>query len=121
MAYTINAGDVITTGFKEINNRIAGGDVAHEVYTGNEAEPRFQQTAVGDMKFGNGSSPVDTEWRRAAPGNMRCPTGLVIADGGIGVGNSASATTPGSVTKKIQGFDESGLSLGFIAVYSSIT
>lgn len=35
--------------------------------------------------------------------------------------NSASATTPGSVTKKIEVFDGAGTSLGFIAVYSSIT
>jgi hypothetical protein len=40
---------------------------------------------------------------------------------GIGVGNSAAATTPGSVVKKIQVFDATGTSLGYIAVYSAIT
>jgi len=35
--------------------------------------------------------------------------------------NSESATTLGSVTKKIEVFDEMGVSLGFIPVYDSIT
>lgn len=39
----------------------------------------------------------------------------------LGVGNSAAATTLGSVTKKIEIFDASGVSLGFIPVYDSIT
>ena len=47
--------------------------------------------------------------------------GKALAAGGIGVGNSAAATTPGTVTKKIEVFDASGISLGFIAVYDAIT
>lgn len=45
----------------------------------------------------------------------------VLAVGGIGVGNSASATTPGSVVKKFQVFDAAGNSLGFVPIYSAIT
>jgi hypothetical protein len=37
------------------------------------------------------------------------------------VGNSAAATTPGSVVKKIQVFDEHGVSLGYLPVYNGIT
>lgn len=44
----------------------------------------------------------------------------VIATAGLGVGNSAAATTPGTVIKKIQVFDASGASLGFVAVYDAI-
>lgn len=40
---------------------------------------------------------------------------------GIGVGNSAAATTPGTVVKKVQIFDAAGASLGYVPVYSSIT
>lgn len=47
--------------------------------------------------------------------------GNLLVAGGIGVGNSAAATTPGSVVKKIQVFDAAGTSLGFIAVYNTIT
>lgn len=49
------------------------------------------------------------------------PTGKILAAGGLGVGNSAAATTPGSVVKKMQVFDASGTSLGFVPIYSSIT
>jgi hypothetical protein len=48
-------------------------------------------------------------------------TGKVMATAGIGVGNSAAATTLGSVVKKIEVFDASGNPLGFIPVYDSIT
>ncbi len=41
--------------------------------------------------------------------------------GNLGVGNSAAAATPGTVTKKIEIFDAAGASLGFIAVYDAIT
>lgn len=47
--------------------------------------------------------------------------GKVLTTGGLGVGNSAAATLPGLVTKKIEVFDASGASLGFIAVYDAIT
>lgn len=47
--------------------------------------------------------------------------GKFMAKAGIGVGNSAAATTPGSVIKKIEVFDEAGTSLGFLPVYGSIS
>ena len=48
-------------------------------------------------------------------------TGKVLSTAGLGVGNSAAATTPGTVTKKIEVFDAAGVSLGFVAVYDAIT
>jgi hypothetical protein len=42
--------------------------------------------------------------------------GKLLVSDGLGVGNSAAATTLGSVTKKIEIFNETGTSLGFIAV-----
>jgi hypothetical protein len=45
----------------------------------------------------------------------------LLAPAGIGVGNSAAATTPGSVVKKMEVFSETGASLGFIPIYSTIT
>jgi hypothetical protein len=44
-----------------------------------------------------------------------------IAGGSLGVGNSAAATTPGTVVRKIEIFNQSGTSLGFIPVYDTIT
>lgn len=39
----------------------------------------------------------------------------------LGVGNSAAASTPGTVVKKIQVFNASGSSLGYVAVFDAIT
>jgi len=47
--------------------------------------------------------------------------GKAIAHVGLGVGNSAAAATLGSVTGKVEIFDASGTSLGFVPVYDSIT
>lgn len=47
-------------------------------------------------------------------------SGKVLATAGLGVGNSAAATTPGSVVKKIQVFDAAGSSLGYLPVYDAI-
>lgn len=46
--------------------------------------------------------------------------GKLIAGGGIGVGNSAPATRPDSVVRKIEVFSSTGASLGWIPVYNSI-
>lgn len=48
-------------------------------------------------------------------------TGKMIAFGGWGTNNSASATTPGTVTKKIEVFDSAGASIGYLPVYDAIT
>jgi hypothetical protein len=46
---------------------------------------------------------------------------MLINDGKLRVNNSESASTLGSVIKKIEVFSEGGVSLGFIPVYSTIT
>ena len=48
-------------------------------------------------------------------------TERVVSDDKLHVGNSVSATTLGTVTKKIEVFNQDGVSLGFIPVYSTIT
>jgi hypothetical protein len=45
----------------------------------------------------------------------------VLTTAGLGVGNSAAATTLGSVVKKIEVFDAAGASLGYLPVYNAIT
>lgn len=63
---------------------------------------------------------ADTNLYRSAADQLKTDDKL-IAVAGLGVGNAASATTPGTVVKKVEIFDASGVSLGFIPVYSSIT
>ena len=66
-------------------------------------------SGTGTHTFGSGGNTVTM-----AAGNIR-------ATGNLGVGNSAAATTLGSVAKKIEVFDAAGSSLGFVPVYDSIT
>lgn len=75
--------------------------------------------APGDVMFGTyqGASTL----RFKASGGIDVLTGKLTAVGGLGVGNSVAATTPGTVVKKIQIFDAAGVSLGFIAVYDTIS
>ncbi len=47
--------------------------------------------------------------------------GKLLAGNGIGVGNSAAASSLGTVTDKIEVFDAAGASLGFLPVYDAIT
>ena len=42
-------------------------------------------------------------------------------NGGLGVGNSVNATTPGNVIKKMEVFDQYGNSIGFVPIYDKIT
>jgi hypothetical protein len=92
----------------------------------------------------SGSSPVNATLQLKAMGSSaykaltiistaNAETGHIFGNGtiysaaqgrfakGIGVGNSVAATTPGSVTKKIQVFNEAGTSIGYLAVYDGIT
>lgn len=46
----------------------------------------------------------------------------LLAQGGLGVGNAAAATVAvGTLVKKVEIFDGSGVSIGFVPVYSTIT
>jgi hypothetical protein len=75
-------------------------------------------TAVGGgIIFG---TSFDTNLYRSAPSTLKT-TGKLIATTGLGVGNSAAATTPGAVVRKMEVFDAAGVSLGFVPIYSTIT
>ncbi len=76
-------------------------------------------TGSGMITFGDGTTSDSSIWRSAA---TTLKTGAkLLATGGIGVGNSVAATTPGTVTRKIQVFDASGASIGFVPVYDAIS
>lgn len=63
---------------------------------------------------------IDTNLYRSAANTLKTDDKFVTAVG-LGVGNSAAATTLGTVTKKMEVFDASGASLGFVAIYDAIT
>lgn len=89
-----------------------GGDT--DVYATTETA-RFDTT--GKLIFG---ADLDTNLYRSAANVLKTDDKLLTALG-LGVGNSAAATTLGSVAKKMEVFDASGASLGYVAIYDAIT
>jgi hypothetical protein len=47
------------------------------------------------------------------------PQGMLLARGGIGVGNSTAASTLGPLVRAVEVFDAAGRSLGYVPVYGS--
>ena len=82
-------------------------------------ENRAAISGAGTFSWGSGVAALDTTLYRASAGVLQAGQKLT-AVGGLGVGNSVAATSPGTVTKKIEIFDSAGASLGFIPVYGSI-
>lgn len=68
----------------------------------------YQTPASTVLMYRSGPSVVKTD-------------GKLIAVGGIGVGNSQAASTPGQVVRKIEVFSSTGASLGWIPVYNTIS
>jgi hypothetical protein len=81
---------------------------------------RFALTLGGKMTWGNGTDLADTTLYRNAADQLKTDDKF-LATAGIGVGNSAAASAVGTLVKKVEIFDASGNSLGFVPVYSSIT
>jgi hypothetical protein len=114
-------------GLRDASNylRVGGGvsadqnaGVLYEGYNGSQkaltyfgpGASRFYIQHIGGNKFAS----LDSS------GNWRAD-GKVLATGGLGVGNDVAATTLGSVARKMEVFDETGASLGFVPIYDSIT
>lgn len=112
--------------------RVDGGGPLQNI-TGSGSSNAWSATKEGDAQaffqidtlnrrllLGRGTSSVDVSLYASAADTLRTADKF-IADAGLGVGNSAAATTLGSVTHKMEVFDSSGASLGFIPIYDSIT
>jgi hypothetical protein len=79
-------------------------------------------SATGSQVFGNVYANGTEEFVNGGVAGNFTTKGKALALGGIGVGNSAAANTAvGTLVRKIEVFDASGASLGFIPVYSSIS
>lgn len=81
---------------------------------------RYRLRADGLQEWGPGNGARDTNLYRSAANQLKTDD-LFIAALGLGVGNSAAATTLGAVTRRIQVFDAAGAALGFVPVYDNIT
>lgn len=80
----------------------------------------FRELSSGKMEWGDGTNVVDTNLYRSAANVLKTDDKLVAA-AGLGVGNSAAASSLGTVAKKVELFDGSGNSLGFVPIYDAIT
>ena len=95
----------------------AGAYVAGQTYK------RFRLSlSSGQMAWGSGTANYDTTLTRLANQGLKTERKLLATEG-IGVGNTSTATTipTSNLVRKMQVFDENGLSLGYIPIYSSIT
>lgn len=87
-----------------------------------ESDPRLQMQALqnGTLTFGNGSGTNFDLACAFGTSNMKWPGALWLG-GGLGVGNSATASALGTLSRKMQVFSATGASLGFIPIYTTIT
>lgn len=74
----------------------------------------YDQSATKLIWGTGGSFAAANKMSLDASGNLRIV-------GSLGVGNSAAATTLGSVVKRMEVFDAAGTSLGFMPIYNSIS
>jgi hypothetical protein len=105
--------------YARIHYSEAAFDRIYSTQIDGESGARFVQYTFGTMEWGDGAGALDTNLRRDTA-NILKTDDKFIAELGIGVGNSAAATTLGTVTDKIEVFDTSGNSLGFLPVYDGI-
>jgi len=89
-----------------------------------DTQPRWKMAATtGKQEWGpGGSTAPDTGLERLGPSLLGTSSGdKFVANAGLGVGNSAAGSTPGTCVKKMEVFDAAGTSLGFLAIYNAIS
>ncbi len=113
-----------TTLTNQSNTMVSGADIVEHFQkisgSGSKDYGHFKRLASGKLFWGDPDLEFDTTLERASAGILKA-TGKLTATAGLGVGNSASGSTLGTVVKKMEVFDAAGSSLGFVAIYNSIT
>lgn len=103
-----------------LDSVVAAGARAYSASRTGDAVVRWSVNDAGTQSWGDGTNPVDTNLYRAGTDLLKTDDKLLTATG-LGVGNSALASTLGTCVRKMEVFDGSGNSLGFVPIYSSIT
>lgn len=117
--YRSSAARLMTDGRLTANT--TGVAVGFDVKQTGDTQPRIQINTDSSIQFGPGGVTVaDVSLTRVSATVLRCNQ-IMAATVGVGVGNSAAATTPGSVIRKMEVFDANGASLGFVPIYNTIT
>lgn len=109
----------LTTNVLRVGNGVASqfraGSFVAGATSGNDVLIMFDGARVNFS-----DADTNAHLKRTSANLINTP-GKLTASTGLGVGNSAAATTLGTVTKKVEIFDATGTSLGFIAIYDAIT
>jgi hypothetical protein len=100
--------------------KASANDIVEQASVWGDTQPRFRYRSTGLMEWGQGNAVPDTNLFRSAANTLKTDDKLIAALG-LGVGNSVAASVPGTLTRKLEVFDASGVSLGFIAIYESIS
>lgn len=116
---TIASGAITSTSAVIGASGQASGSTAFQARVSGDANFRIEIRNNGTIVFGDGAG---NNASLASPGAslLRTP-GKMLATSGIGVGNSASASAVGTLSKKMQVFDETGASIGYVPIYTTIT
>lgn len=113
-----------TVGPAIVMRNLTAGQSTFELRRAADTQNRFAILEGGLLYWGDGTGALDTGFYRLGANIVGTEAGdKLVANGGLGVGNSVAATEVigKAVTRKIQVFDAAGASLGFVPVYGSIT
>ena len=92
-------------------------------FVNGDSYARLQIYSDGRIIFGNGNENPKVRFEISNNNNaLKLMNGdLILANGKtLGIGNSASATTPNNVVAKFEILNENGVSLGYIPIYDRI-
>jgi hypothetical protein len=94
----------------------AGTDTVLRTLVDGEGQPRLMVRADGRLVWGDGRVPRALTLERNGANTLRT-NGRLIADRGLGVGNSRRAKKAGKLVRKMEVFDRNGRRLGFVPIY----
>ena len=98
-----------------LTNRSAVANVLQTLVSG-EAAPRLAVSADGRLAWGDGSAPGLLSLERLGKTTLHT-NGRLVADGGLGVGNSRRAKRAGKLVRKMAVYDRKGHRLGYVPIY----
>ena len=99
----------------------ATSTTAFRVRVTGDSNDRLRVTGDGKLQFGTGAALYTNATLYSDGNDIVKSAAKFCAAQGIGVGNSAAATTLGTVTRKAQVFNAAGASLGYVPIYDAIT
>jgi hypothetical protein len=94
----------------------AGTDTVLRTGVAGDGQPRLMLRADGRLVWGDAGVPSALTLERNGANALRT-NGRLIADRGLGVGNSRPAKKAGKLVRKMEVFDRNGRRLGFVPIY----